>query len=97
MENKTMQMIIIGLIVAILIALLASFFASSNPDGFERTIEVLWPDFNHESHETPMPDYTIPFIGETPFSSTIAGIIGIIIVFLLAYALGILLKKRKNK
>ena len=43
-----------------------------------------------------MPDYIIPALGEDPISGSIAIVIGVIIVFGLAYGLGYLLKKRNN-
>jgi len=98
MEKKTKQFIIIGLAVAIVIAILAPFLASENPDGLESTIEkILLPGAGEEDiHESPMPDYMIPFLGETPISGSIAIVIGVIITFALAYGLGYLLKKRKK-
>jgi len=98
MEKKTKQFIIIGLAVAIIIAILAPFLASDNPDGLESAIEkILLPGAGEENiHESPMPDYTIPFLGETPISGSIAIIIGVIVTFALAYGLGYLLKSRKK-
>jgi len=98
METKTKQFMIIGLIVAIIIAVLAPFLASSNPDGLESSAEkILLPGIGEKAiHESPMPDYIIPSLGEDPISGSIAIVIGVIIVFALAYGLGYLLKKRKN-
>lgn len=98
MEKKTKQFIIIGLVVAIIIAVLAPFLASSNPDGLESAAEkILLPGVNDEAiHESPMPDYIIPSLGENPISGALAIVIGVIVVFALAYGLGYLLKKRNS-
>lgn len=98
MEKKTKQFIIIGLAVAIVIAVLAPFLASSNPDGLESAAEkVLLPGVSDEAvHESPMPDYIIPSLGETPISGALAIVIGVIVVFALAYGLGYLLKRRNK-
>ena len=98
MEKQTKQFIIIGISIAIIIAILAPFLASSNPDGLESTIEkVLLPGVSEEEiHESPMPDYIIPSLGETPISGGIAIVIGVLVVFALAYGLGYLLKKKKH-
>lgn len=98
METKTKQFMIIGLIVAIIIAVLAPFLASSNPDGLESSAEkILLPGVGEKAiHESPMADYIIPSLGEDPISGSIAIVIGVVIVFALAYGLGYLLKKRNN-
>lgn len=98
MEKQTKQFIIIGLVIAIVIAILAPFLASSNPDGLESAAEkIMLPGVSDEAaFESPMPDYIIPALGEDPISGSIAIVIGVIIVFGLAYGLGYLLKKRNN-
>jgi len=99
METKTKQLIIIGVIIAIVIAVLAPFLASTNPDGLESTAEkILNPGVEEEAAiESPMPDYIIPSLGEdNPISGAIAIVIGVIIVFGLAYGLGYVLKKRNK-
>jgi len=98
METKTKQFMIVGLIIAILIAVLAPFLASTNPDGLESTAEkILNPGVEEEAIiESPMPDYIIPSLGEDPISGAIAIVIGVIIVFGLSYGLGYLLKKKKQ-
>ncbi|MDR2967608.1 MAG: PDGLE domain-containing protein [Methanobacteriaceae archaeon] len=98
MDKKTKQLIIGGIIAAILIGVTSAFFASSEPDGLEKSIEEILPEFG-EKHliESPMPDYEIPMFGETPVSNSIAIIAGIIVVFILAYGLGYFVKRRKKK
>lgn len=99
MEKKTKQFIIIGLIVAIVIAVLAPFLASSNPGGLESAAEkIILPGVSDETvHESPMPDYMIPSLGETPISGAAAIVIGVVVVFALAYGLGYVLKKRNGQ
>jgi cobalt/nickel transport protein len=99
METKTKKFIIIGLLVILVIAVLAPFLASSNPDGLESTAEkILLPGVSDEAiHESPMPDYIIPSLGENPISSAIAIVIGVLVVFGLAYGIGYILKKNSKK
>jgi cobalt/nickel transport protein len=95
-DSRNKKFIIIGLIIAVIIAVLAPFLASSNPDGLESAAESLNP-MSLESepvHESPMPDYIIPSLGEDPISGSIAIGIGVIIVFVLAYIVGIVLKRK---
>ena len=96
METKTKKFMMIGIIIAIIIAVLAPFLASSNPDGLESTAEkILNPGIEEkELYESPMPDYIIPTLGEEPISGSIAIVIGVIIVFTIAYGIGYLAKKK---
>ncbi|KZX10074.1 PDGLE domain-containing protein [Methanobrevibacter filiformis] len=96
MNSKNKKFLVIGIIIAIVIAALAPFLASSNPDGLESATEKLNPQALEIEpvHESPMPDYMIPSFGESPISGSIAIIIGVIIVFALAYTAGIVLKRR---
>jgi hypothetical protein len=44
-----------------------------------------------------LPDYIIPALGESGLSTILAGLIGIIVVFLITYGIGRGLQRRKNK
>lgn len=91
------KFIIGGLVVAIIIAILAPYLASTNPDGLESAAEkIIHPGVSDEPvFESPMPDYVIPQLGEDPFSGVASIIIGVLIVFGLAYALGYAIKKKE--
>ena len=68
--------IVAGVLVS-LMAVLISPLASGNPDGLERVAEDL--GFLGTSLNAPyqiLPDYTIPFLGETAISTILAGIVG---------------------
>jgi len=104
MDKKTKQLLIGGLIIAILIAVLSAFIASSDPDGLEKAMEDILPEeLLHEveeSHliESPMPDYEIGLIGGGSIGNLISFSLGTIVVFILALGLGYILKrKRENK
>ncbi|HUF39237.1 MAG TPA: energy-coupling factor ABC transporter permease [Anaerolineales bacterium] len=77
-----------GLMVTGAVLLLAPF-ASASPDGLERVAEDL--GFIAAAQDPVLnllPDYTIPAIGETALSSIAAGVVGVILILLLFYALG---------
>jgi cobalt/nickel transport system permease protein len=60
---------------------LISPFASADPDGLERVAEDL--GFISAGQDAPysiIPDYTVPFLGETALSTILAGVVGIIVV-----------------
>ena len=69
-----------GLGLALLVVVFSPL-ASANPDGLERVAED--SGFLNRSQSAPyqiIPDYTLPFLGETPLSTIIAGMIGVLIV-----------------
>ena len=69
-----------GVLIALAVVLLSPF-ASTNPDGLERVASDL--GFINTAQPVPyqiIPDYTIPFLGATPISTIVAGIIGVIVV-----------------
>lgn len=86
--------IFFGLIISIILVLFSPL-ASSFPDGLEKVSEIF--NFSHRGTSlisSPMPDYTIPTIKNSTLSTIIAGILGTLIIFILLYFLGNLLKKK---
>lgn len=72
-----------------LLAVLISPLASGNPDGLERVAEEL--GFLNSSTIAPyeiLPGYTVPFLGETAFSTIAAGSIGALVVLGLIILIG---------
>jgi len=68
-------------ILIILIAVSASFLASAFPDGLEFVAEKLGFISAAVERSSVMPDYTLPSLGETSFSTALSGIIGIVLCF----------------
>jgi len=84
-----------GVVISIL-AVLVSPFASGNPDGLERIAEDM--GFLERGLDAPyqlLPDYTVPFLGETALSTVVAGVVGALVVLGIVLLIGSLLKKRK--
>jgi len=87
---------VIGGVLVSLIAVLLSPLASAHPDGLERVAEDM--GFLHLGQSAPyqiLPGYTIPFLGETPLSTILAGAVGAVVVLGLAVMIGLSLRKRK--
>jgi len=85
--------------IAIILAVFASPFASSFPDGLEHVAERL--GFMSRAVEglikSPIPDYSFPGI-KGNFATSLAGLAGVFITFGLAYSIGLLLaKKHKSR
>ena len=88
--------VIAGLVVTIL-AVLISPFASANPDGLERVAEDV--GFLSAGKNAPfqlLPDYTIPFLGETGLSTVVAGAVGVLVLFGLLVLIGRNLRKKEQ-
>jgi hypothetical protein len=86
-----------GLAIAGIVAVLASAFASDDPDGLDSVaIEQGFEDAGQEPGFEILPDYTIPGLDGTQ-STILAGIVGIVVVFGLMLLLGRLLARRRNR
>lgn len=99
MNSKNKKFLLGGLAIALVIAILAPFLASSNPDGLDSTAEKVMQNPETEPFiESPLPDYSLPFLGEenAKFGGVVALILGTLLVLGLAYGLGIILKKKKE-
>lgn len=86
--------LVIGLLIAVILAVF-SFLASSSPDGLERVAE----DKNFIERaaiiiKSPIPDYLFPGIKNEKLAGSIAGVCGVLIVFLLGSILGKMLKEK---
>lgn len=87
---------VVGLAVAAAIAVLATLFASRDPDGL---ISVAADKGFKEAAKDPgfqiLPGYTIPGLHGAA-GTVIAGVVGIAVVFLLVLLLGRLLARRRK-
>jgi len=86
---------IVGLLIALAVTLISPL-ASAWPDGLERVAED--KGFIEDAQDAPyevIPDYVLPGIGNEALATILAGIVGILVVFGLAYGLGILLRRRE--
>jgi cobalt/nickel transport system permease protein len=78
-----------------LFAVLLSPLASASPDGLERVAENM--GFLHLGQSAPyqiLPDYTIPFLGETALSTIVAGAVGALVVLGLMIVIGQTLRRK---
>lgn len=85
-----------GIAIALLVALFSPM-ASGSPDGLESVAEEI--GFLGAAKDAPfqlLPDYTIPFLGDGGASTVAAGIIGVLVVAGLMYALTRQLRKTGN-
>ena len=86
---------IIGLLIALAVTLISPL-ASAWPDGLERVAED--KGFIENAQDAPyevIPDYVLPGVGNEAVATILAGIVGTLVVFGLAYGLGVLLRRRE--
>jgi cobalt/nickel transport system permease protein len=89
--------VVAGLILA-LIVVLFSPLASADPDGLERVAEdVGFLQLGQAAPYNILPDYTIPFLGETSISTIVAGLIGALLVAAIAVGVGYLLRRQSAR
>lgn len=95
-ENGRRSWLIIGLIVALLLVLLAPF-ASGHPDGLVWVAEMT--GFSQTAQSSPyqlLPGYTLPFLGETPISTILAGFVGVLVVSVVIVSIAKTLTPKKD-
>ncbi|MFA6548618.1 MAG: PDGLE domain-containing protein, partial [Candidatus Margulisiibacteriota bacterium] len=83
--------------ISIGIAVLAAFFASTHPDGLDFVSERFNFAEKGQAHTAPLADYSVNFLPAGSISTSIAGIAGVLIVWLLFWFAIYLLKKRTGK
>lgn len=96
MNTKNRNLIIGGLIIALVIAVLAPFLASSNPDGLESSAESLEVPESEAAYTAPLPDYAIPGMEDNPLGGVVALIVGTIVVLLVVLGVATIIGKRKK-
>jgi cobalt/nickel transport system permease protein len=87
--------ILAGVVVS-LFAVLLSPLASADPDGLERVAEdVGFLHLGQSASYQVLPDYTVPFLGQTALSTIVAGAVGALVLLGLMIVLGGLLRRKK--
>lgn len=84
-------------IVISLIAVFLSPLASADPDGLERVAKDM--GFLQLGQSAPyqiLPDYTIPFLGETALSTVVAGVVGALVLLGLMIVIGQSLRRKTS-
>ena len=87
-----------GLAIAALVVVAAAALASTDPDGLERVGGDLgFLESARDSLFTILPDYTVPGIDDPVVSTAVAGLAGVLIVFLVMVGLGRVLRRRRER
>ena len=85
--QRSAGLVLAGLAIALAITLFSPL-ASPYADGFEKVTSLLTAGTSTAAQPSPLqllPDYTIPALGNSPVSTIVAGMVGVGLVFMLAY------------
>lgn len=101
MSKKAKVLIVGGLAVSLALGGIVSYFASSHPDGLEWVAEEKGFLDKAEENETqsemaPIPDYEMPGVESDFAKVSIAGVIGTLLTFAVAFGIALLIKRRKQ-
>lgn len=89
---------VVGGLIAALAITLAAPFASPYLDGFEKVAETQgYLEQAQEAMFNVLPDYTIPMLGESAVSTILAGMIGTVLVFVIAFGIARLSKSKESE
>jgi cobalt/nickel transport protein len=101
MTYYNLRTLVVGAVIAILVAGVISYFASANPDGLEKGQEELGvAGPAHPPVEVPavaFQEYNLKWIGEGFWSNAIAGVVGAMVVLAILLGVGRLLARGKAK
>jgi cobalt/nickel transport protein len=91
--------IIIGLIIALAIAMFLSPLASTFPDGLEKVAhDIGFVNKSEQGHffKALLPDYIFPGIKNEQLATSLSGLLGTLTIFAIGFSVALLLKKRKD-
>lgn len=96
---KMSRFLVLGLLVSVLLAGVVSFYASSSPDGLEKAAEdVGFIDEATDSAvaDSPLADYGISGVEDDRLSVGLAGVLGVLVMVVVAGGGFTLLVRRKT-
>lgn len=99
MTRRTTAFVLVGLLVTLLLAGVASFYASDSPDGLERVAADRGLDAAEQPsgvEESPLSGYSTDGIGDDRLAGGTAGVIGVIAAFTVGTGLALALRRRDN-
>jgi cobalt/nickel transport protein len=96
-RRRSTGFLLVGLLVALLIAGVGSYYASAHPDGLEWSAEeegFLDTARDSATADSPLADYAVSGVDDARLSGGLAGVIGVTATLLLAGGLTLLVRRR---
>lgn len=97
---KSRKFFVLFLLVSLLVAGVGSFYASSHPDGLEYVAEKTgFIDSAEDSAtgDSPLADYGVKGVDNERLSGGLAGVIGCVVVLVLAGGLFLVVRRRDDE
>ena len=94
---STRRLFVVALVVSLLVAGVASYYASSHPDGLEHVAEQTgFIDSAEDSatSDSPLADYRTTGVDDARLSGGLAGVIGVVVMLVLSTGLFWLVRRR---
>lgn len=98
-RRRTTGFLLAGLVVALLIAGLGSFYASSHPDGLVKSAEdegFLGTARDSAAADSPLAGYGVSGVENDRLSGGLAGIIGVAVTLVVAGGVTLLVRRRSG-
>lgn len=96
MSRRTRSLVLVGLVVAVLLGGVASFYASSQPDGLEKVAGdqgFLDAAQEHDLAESPVADYAVSSVDDDRLAVGAAGVVGVLATFAIGVGLFVVLQR----
>lgn len=96
-EVSTRALVVTGLVVALLLAGVVSYYASNSPDGLNRVAEdkgFSQTQKSHASDGSPLAGYGMKGVSNQRLSGGVAGVVGCLVVLVLAGGLALVVRRR---
>ena len=93
-------MVVVGLLVALLLAAVVSFYASSSPDGLEKVATdqgISSSAKGHHLSDSPFAGYGTKGVDNPRLSNGLAGIAGVAITLALGTGLALAVRRRDHR
>lgn len=97
MTNR--RVIFAGLLIALLLAAVVSFYASSSPDGLEKVATdkgISQQAKDHQLNDSPLADYGVKGVDNSRLSTGLAGVAGVAITLALGTGLALAVRRRDH-
>jgi cobalt/nickel transport protein len=97
---STRRFFAVALVVSLLVAGVASYYASSHPDGLEHVAEQTgFIDAAEDSAtaDSPLADYQTSGVDDARISGGLAGVIGVVVMLVLSTGLFWLVRRREPR
>ncbi len=98
-RRRTTGFLLVGLLVALVVAGIGSYYASGSPDGLEWSAEkegFLDTAEDSATADSPLADYAVSGVDDGRLSGGLAGVIGVAVTLVLAGGITLLVRRRPD-